>query len=91
MTFLKISTAAAVLGLVTAIALPVNAAPNKDDCIAKFTKMSPKGDMALSSETGKKYTEVAQDVDVNKDGMISKDEYTVGCTKDLFKEIEKDG
>lgn len=88
MTLIKITTSAAVLGMAAVLAMPVSAAPNRDDCIARFTKESPKGDMDLKSDTGKRYTQVATEVDVNKDGKISQDEYIVACTKDVFKDIQ---
>lgn len=91
MKSIKTFAIAAAFGLASITAMPLQAAPNKDDCKANFTKISPDGDMALDSDQGKKYSQVATQVDVNNDGKISEDEYTVACTKDLFKEIEKTG
>lgn len=85
MTFKKYSTMAVAIGLVTVFAMPANAVPNKDQCIAEFAKINESREVRLESEEGKQFTEVASQVDVNGDGMISEDEYIVACTEEIVK------
>ena len=91
MTYIKYTAIAAALGLATAVAMPVNAAPNKDQCKAEFSEINSSRDVRLDSDKGKQFSEVASQVDVNKDGMISSDEYIVACTKDILKETRNKG
>lgn len=60
-------------------------------CATEWDKVDANRDGQLDANEAKPYSKVQSNVDVDKDGMISADEYTVACKGGVFKDMQRQG
>lgn len=84
-------TAAAALFATTAVAPTFAQTMNDEQCKAEFAKVDADRNDRLDDDRLRDYDTVMSQVDVDKDGSISADEYIVACKAGALDKVRKGG
>lgn len=94
---LSAATAVAALFTLGVTAVPIaaqtpgaEAQPPEEQCIARFAEPEATFDQRLAGSEAPEYDQVKSQVDTNRDGVISSDEYIVACREGVFEKKYKD-
>lgn len=94
-TLMKTSAIAALIAGAAAFTVPANAQSGiewtPESCKSEWTKVDANEDGKLDAKEAQPYSKVKTNMDTDKNGVITSDEYTVACTGGAFKEMKRQG
>lgn len=92
MQYRALTTAALVAAITTFSGVSATTFAMDDvKCKAEFAKADANRDERLKDDENRDYDQVKSQVDVNKDGEISADEYIVACKQGILDKVRKSG